>query len=137
MRDATTGRLIGIALLIWLLILLLAIANGVLRESVLVPRLGAVRGLAASGLLLTALIIGVTLVALPWLGRCGQRELLLVGAGWLLATLVFEVGFGLLRGQPLAAILAACDMRGGNLWLLVLATTALAPWLAGKLRGWF
>lgn len=129
--------LIGRAAVLWFVILLLAIANGVLRERVLIPRLGVSGGLVLSGVLLGALIVIVAFIGVGWLGRRDARALLLVGAGWLLATLVFKFGFGLARGKPLAEILAAWTFRDGNLWPLVLVVTALAPWLAGKLRGWF
>lgn len=55
------------ALLIWVGILVLAVANGVLRESVLTPLLGTPAALVLSGLLLSALIIGVAYFSLPWL----------------------------------------------------------------------
>ena len=59
-----------------------------------------------------------------------------MGLGWLALTLVFEFSFGLLRGRTLAELLAAYRFEGGNLWPVVLAVTALAPWLAARLRGW-
>ncbi len=140
--HATGGNVMGAtmfgkALLVWGVILLLAIANGGLRERLLVPWLGLNAGLVLSGLLLAALILGVAVVAVPWLGSRNPRELGWVGIGWLLATLVFEFGFGLLRGKPLGEILAAYTFRDGNLWPLVVLVTAAAPWLAGRIRGWF
>ena len=136
-EEATMGMtLIGRAAALWFVILLLAIANGVLRERVLIPRLGVSGGLVLSGVLLAAFIMTVAFIGVGWLGSRDARGLLLVGAAWLVATLLFEFGFGLARGKPLAEILAAYTFRDGNLWPLVLAVTALAPWLAGKLRGW-
>ncbi|MDX1610238.1 MAG: hypothetical protein R3225_08975 [Halofilum sp. (in: g-proteobacteria)] len=130
--------MIGIAaraFCVWFGILVLAVGNGLLREAVLVPALGGRPGLVASGLLLSGLILGVAWICLPWLRAGGNRQLLVVGLGWLGLTLVFEFAFGLLRGLPTEAILAAYTFRDGNLWPLVLAVTAAAPWLAAKLRG--
>ena len=124
------------ALLVWVLLLLLAIANGVLREAVLIPRLGTVAGQAFSGVLLSVLVLAVAYLALPWLRARGAGQLWGVGLGWLALTLVFEFSFGLLRGRTLAELLAAYRFEGGNLWPVVLAVTALAPWLAARLRGW-
>ena len=59
------------AVAIWVLILVLAMGNGLLRQTLLVPRLGAVAGLLASGLLLCALIWAMTWLLLPWLGVRG------------------------------------------------------------------
>ena len=123
------------ALSIWFAILLLAILNGLLREAVLVPLLGPVAGLVASGLLLSALILLVAYLTLPWLGVRGAGPLVAVGLGWLALTLVFEFCFGLWQGKPWSVILAAYTFEGGNLWPLVLAVTTVAPYIAGWLRG--
>jgi hypothetical protein len=122
------------SLAVWAGILVLAIANGIVREAVLTPVLGHTGGLIASGLILSGLILGVTYACLPWLDARGRRQLLVVGLLWLALTLVFEFSFGLLRGLALDEILAAYTFRGGNLWPLVLAVTAAAPWLAAWLR---
>ena len=117
------------ALAVWGLILLCAIANGVLREALLIPRLS-----ARPGLLLSGLILLLSWWLLPWIGLRGRRAQLLTGLGWLALTLGFEFSFGLLRGRTLDEILAAYRFEGGNLWPLVLLVTACAPWLVGWLR---
>ena len=124
------------ALVIWLAILMLAMANGFLREFVLMPRLGNPASLVLSGLLLSALILGVTYLSVPWLQPRGSAQYWLVGFGWLALTLVFEFSFGLGQGKSWSVMLEACSFKGGNLWPVVLAVTALAPYLAAKLRGW-
>ena len=125
------------ALAVWVVILVLAIGNGMLREAVLIPGLGGAPGLVFSGLLLSSLILVVAYLALPWLGVTSTRQLLLVGLGWLALTLTFEFSFGLLRGMHFEEILSAYTFKGGNIWPVVLMVTASAPWLAAKLRGWF
>lgn len=119
---------------LWLAILVLAVANGALREAVLIPKLGSAPGLILSGILLSGLVLGVAYLSLPWLHAQG-RELIFIGLGWLVATLIFEFSFGLLQGKPLSEILDAYTFNGGNIWPLVLLIVALAPWLAGTLRG--
>ncbi|MDR5892803.1 hypothetical protein QC820_08220 [Halomonas mongoliensis] len=123
------------SLMIWCGILVLAMANGVLREAVLVPLLGAPAALVLSGVLLSTLIIGVAYLSLPWLQIRRTGQLWLVGAGWLALTLVFEFSFGLWQGKSWPELLDAYTFEGGNLWLVVLAVTALAPRLAARLRG--
>lgn len=123
------------ALTLWCAILLLAIANGGLREAVLIPLLGEVAALLLSGILLAGLIVAVATLTLPWLGADTQAARVAIGLGWLVLTIVFEFGFGLMRGQGWAELLAAYRFEPrGNIWPLVLLATALAPWLAGKLR---
>jgi hypothetical protein len=119
---------------LWLAILVLAVANGIFREAVLIPKLGSAQGLILSGALLSALILLVAYLGLPWL-RARGSELIVIGLGWLAATLIFEFSFGLLRGKPLSEILAAYTFQDGNIWPVVLLVVAVAPWVAGKLRG--
>jgi len=89
------------ALVIWVGILVLAVANGVLRESVLVPEFGTSAALVLSGLLLSALIVGVAYFSLPWLNIGSPLVLCIVGVGWLVLTLAFEFSFGLWQGKSL------------------------------------
>ena len=123
------------ALALWAVILLLAVANGAFREAVLIPKLGSAPGLVLSGVLLAGLVLLVAYLGLPWLHAHGGRELVFVGLAWLIATLIFEFAFGLLLGRPLGEILSAYTFKGGNIWPLVLLIVAMAPWLAGKVRG--
>ena len=122
------------AFALWLIILVLAVANCAVREAVLIPHLGHAPGLVLSGVLLSALVLLVAYLGLPWL-RAQGLALIFVGLGWLLATLIFEFSLGLLQGKPLGEILAAYTFKGGNLWPLVLLVVAAAPWLAGRLHG--
>jgi hypothetical protein len=124
------------AFAIWAGILVLAVANGVLREAILIPKFGKTPGLALSGILLSVLILAVACVTLPWLDVHASSELLAIGLGWLLLTLVFEFSFGLLRGKPMTEILQAYTFKDGNIWPVVLLVTALSPWIAARLRNW-
>lgn len=122
------------ALIIWVGILFLAIANGMLREAVLMPRLGTPAALLLSGSLLAALIIAVAYLSLPWLQIRRPGQLWAVGLGWLALTLVFEFAFGLWQGKSWSVLLEAYSFRDGNIWPVVLAVTVLAPYIAARLR---
>lgn len=128
--------LIAKALAVWLLILLLAVTNGVLRESVLLPLLGLPTGMLISGLVLCVLILIVSYLALPWLAVRKRKQQWALGLFWLFLTLSFEFSFAALQGQSLVEMLAAYTFTDGNLWPVVLVVTALAPRLMAKLRGW-
>ena len=123
------------AFALWFLILALAIANGALREGVLLKSLERSTAFTVSGLLLITCILAVALVSIGWLGRLTLAQYALVGVFWLGLTLAFEFGFGLLRGQSLAALLDAYRFKDGNIWPIVLAVTAAAPLFAAYLRG--
>lgn len=129
------ARLALKAVLAWIAILVLAVLNGFLREAVLVPWLGTTAALVSSGLVLSALIIVVACVALPWLDPRRPMQLVAIGLGWLALTLVFELSFGLWQGKSWPVLLGAYAFEGGNIWPLVLLVTALAPWIAARLRG--
>ncbi|HSH48419.1 MAG TPA: hypothetical protein VK991_07535 [Halomonas sp.] len=122
--------------MIWFAILMLAIANGVLREFLLVPLLGGPTSLVLSGTLLSLLILCVAYLSLPWLTIHRPLQLWLVGFGWLAMTLVFEFSFGFWQGKSWSELLDAYTFKGGNIWIVVLAVTAFAPRLAARLRGW-
>jgi hypothetical protein len=124
------------ALMIWAAILVLAILNGALREAFLIPWLGTVPGLVLSGVLLSAIIIGITYVALPWLDARRVSQLLAVGLGWFALTLVFEFSLGVWQGKSWSVLLEAYTFKSGNIWPVVLLVTALAPYIAARLRGW-
>ncbi len=124
------------SLAVWVGILLLAVFNGALREAVLIPKFGTAAGLVLSGLFLSALIILVAYISLPWIGTRRPAELVAIGLGWLVATLVFEFSFGLWQGKSWNVMLDAYTFKGGNIWPVVLVVTALAPYLAAKIRGW-
>lgn len=121
--------------LIWLLFIPLAIANGALRDLVLTPSLGDTLGRAISSLTLSLLILGLTLFLVKRLGVDTRAGYLVVGAFWLILTILFEVSFFILvMGHPMDELLRDYDIFRGRLWLIVLAATFFAPLLASKIR---
>jgi hypothetical protein len=56
------------ALAIWVTIVVLAVANGAVRETVLIPNLDGAQSLILSGLILCGVIFVVAYLSLPWLG---------------------------------------------------------------------
>ena len=124
------------ALVLWFGILVLAAANGTLREKVLIPAFGNTAGLISSGVILSACIFSVALAAAPWYGPLTSNQWLLIGAFWLVLTLMFEFSFGrFIQHKNWAELLEAYTFKGGNIWPLVLVATSIAPWCAGKIRG--
>ncbi|MBX3302716.1 MAG: hypothetical protein KF693_10930 [Nitrospira sp.] len=127
--------LIAKALAIWLTILGLAVANGVLREQLLIPQLGKTPGLVLSGLLLSVVILVVTFFTLPWLRLNQLSQAIGVGLGWIVLTLAFEFSFDRFQGKSWPSILEAYTFKDGNIWPVVLLVTAAAPYVAARLRG--
>lgn len=124
------------AFILWLLILVLAVLNGLFREYVLLPASGSFLAFAVSGILLSVIIFSVAYVAVPWYGALSSARWLLIGLFWLFMTLVFEFGFGrFVQDKTWAELLDAYRFAGGNLWSLVLVIMVLSPWTAARLRG--
>lgn len=123
------------ALILWLLILGLAVANGGLREAVLLQALPRHVAFTLSGLLLIACVLGVTILFAPWLGRLSVAAYVYIGLLWLVLTLAFEVCFGMLvRGEGFFSLLEAYKFKDGNIWPLVLLAVTIAPLVGATLR---
>jgi uncharacterized membrane protein len=119
---------------VWCGFVLVAVINGAVRESVLTPRLGAVRGGQLSAMLLALIILLVTYFSIRWIAPRDSRDAWLVGFCWLLLVLLFEFGFGRAQGMSWSAMLEEYKFWTGKLWVLVLLATTTAPFLTGRLR---
>lgn len=116
------------ALLVWLAILVLAVANGALREALLTPRLGRSTGLLLSGILLSAVVLLVARISAGWLEADSATTSWWVGALWVGLTLVFEFSFGsLVQHKTGSEMLQQYLFRDGNLWPVVLVVILIAP----------
>ena len=123
--------LISKAIGIWLVVLFCAVVNGILREVFLTPTLGKPLAPLLSGLLLAAVVLVVSLLLVPRVGRLSTWQSLCVGALWLCLTLIFEFTFGrLVQHQSWKQLMEAYTFEDGNVWPLVLLATFIAPVLA-------
>ena len=123
------------ALVTWFTLLVVAIANGWFREILLIPRFGFQMGHIVSTIILAAGILIVTFLAVPWIRPDNDRSAIVIGLTWVVLTLLFEFGFGRLRGKSWTELLADYNLLRGRIWVLVLVVTAVAPWLTGRARG--
>jgi hypothetical protein len=119
---------------VWFLILLCAIINGAFREAVLIPNLGKPVALVVSGVLLSCIILMLAVWLAHWMRLDTRARCLSAGLLWVCLTLVFEFGFGAIRGRTLADLLEPYTFKGGNIWPIVLAVTFFAPLIAARLR---
>lgn len=144
-RDARIGGIVRAkmlevmlarAFLIWCVLLALAILNGALREAVMSPRAGDVAGHAISTGTLCVLILLVSWVAISWIRPLSARDVWTIGGLWLGLTVVFEFVAGhYLFGNPWSRLFQDYNVFRGRIWALVLMMTAVAPWLAARMRG--
>jgi hypothetical protein len=123
------------ALLVWVLLVGVAILNGLAREAALAPRLGAAVAHAVSSIILASLIALTAWVTIPWIAPGTIRRAWTVGVLWLALTIAFEFLAGHYAfGHPWPSLLADYDILRGRLWLIVVVTTLVAPAWAWRVR---
>lgn len=127
---------LGKVVAVWALLVVLAIGNGFIREKWLIAALGSSAAQPVSGLVLSLLILVLAWLTVPWFGNLSRPWYWLIGTIWLLFTVVFEFAFGyFIVGDSWRELLQAYDLTTGNLWVVVLVVTAVAPYLAAAARG--
>lgn len=122
------------SILIWLAIIPLAILNGGLRETFLIPLLGEKFAQPLSGIILCLFIFLLSFIFVPRLGKGAAQTYRQIGFLWVVLTLSFETSFGLAEGLSFGEILKAYDITTGNLWLIVVIFIGIAPRLIAKIK---
>ncbi len=119
----------------WVGLVILAILNGALREKIYGRFLSE---LSAHQL---STFIGLSLfAAYVWLltGVCriaSSGQALVIGAMWLVITIVFEFVFGhYVMSHPWSKLWRDYNLLQGRLWVLVLIWTAVAPYVFYRIR---
>ena len=118
---------------VWVVMAVLAVANGIFRETVVIPRTGEYPGHVLSTLLLVTLILLVSWLFFGWTSvEYTLAELLVIGGGWTLLTVGFEFLVGWAEGTPVSVTIGQYDVFAGQVWILVPITLFLAPLLFGR-----
>ena len=121
---------------IWLLLVAVAIGNGVFRDTVLARVSSPALALPLSGVMLALLILLIAFLSMPLVASRRARVYWSIGLLWVTLTLVFEFLFGhYAAGKPWNEIWQIFNVARGDLFLLVLVVSGLAPWLAAQARG--
>lgn len=117
---------------VWVLMALVAVINGVLRETVLIPRIGAYPGHVLSTAVLVVVILGITAVYFRRVSVEYRRlELLVIGALWMGLTVGFEFLVGYVENTPVAVTLGQYDVLAGQVWIAVPVTLLVSPLVFG------
>ncbi|MBN1677344.1 MAG: hypothetical protein JW880_02280 [Candidatus Thermoplasmatota archaeon] len=120
---------------LWTLLVVCAILNAILRQGVLIPSLGDAAGRALSSITLSAVILVVAYLFLSWSEiERSTGDLWLMGIIWATLTILFEFGFGhYVMGNSWDALLADYYVLKGRIWVLVLVTELVGPYLTSLL----
>jgi hypothetical protein len=115
-------------LLAWFAMLVIAIANGALRQATFAKWMSELRAHQLSTLIGSVLIgLFIWLVIRAWPPSSG-RQALFIGFVWLLLTVAFEFFMGLvLMHRPLSQVLQDYNLPAGRVWVLFLAWLTVAP----------
>lgn len=123
------------AFVAWIAILVLAFANGAVREVALVSPLGEGPAHAISSLTLSAAILILSWFTITWIRPTSTSHAWRIGVLWLALAVAFELLAGhYLFGDPWSRLWANYNLLRGRLWLLVLITTLVAPVIAARAR---
>lgn len=129
-----TAEILGKALAVWALMAVLAVANGIARQSLLVPALGEPVARPLSAVTMLAILFVLTWLFLTWAGRPAGGVLWAIGALWLVLTVIFESALGVfMRGMSAAEIVATYNPLAPTLWFFVIVGILVAPPVVGGL----
>ncbi|MFO0294921.1 MAG: hypothetical protein ACK51F_16415 [Rhodospirillales bacterium] len=109
--------------------------HGILRMTVVAPRLGATRAVRLAAFSGTALAFAICWVMVPPLGLAGDAAHLALGVWLAMFMAGYDIALGrfLLR-RPWPVVMRDFDPRGGNLLAFALAALACMPWVVCALR---
>ena len=124
----STARILAI----WLLLAVLMVLNGVMREIVLVPQVGA-SAAALSAIVGIGIILGATGLFFHRLAGAPTATLARTSVLLVVLTIAFEFVFGhWVDGKSWAELAGNYAIWNGRLWPVVLASLAVAPFLWGR-----
>ncbi|NLL01077.1 MAG: hypothetical protein GX271_10510 [Clostridiales bacterium] len=120
------------AVAIWVLIIPLAILNGIFRENVL-SKMGDF-SLPLSGIILCLCIFLVALLFVPKIKNCTRNDYIIFGVIWFVLTNLFDLALYIREGGGFGDLLKSYNFLTGNLWVLVVLTSLISPFLSAKIR---
>jgi hypothetical protein len=122
-------------MLAWIPMLVIAVANGALRQLTFARIMSEPRAHQLSTLIGSACIgVFIWFVIRTW-PPSSSRQALFIGLLWGLLTVAFESFMGLvLQHRPLPQVLHEYNLLAGRVWVLFLIWLFVAPWLFFRLR---
>ncbi len=113
--------------LAWMPMVLIGIANGILREILMTDRLGDEPAHQISTVTLFVFLGLYIWYMLPKAGIRSSRQSWIAGMIWLILTVLFEFGLGFFSGQPILELLNAYNIFEGRLWIIIPLWVGVAP----------
>lgn len=115
---------------VWLLMLMIAVMGGVVREKALAPRIGEQRASQVETIAIAGIFATLITSFVVW-NQLEPMPAIAIGVSWCALTIGFETFMGLvLLKQSWDVVLANYDLAAGKLWPIVLAVILVVPYLA-------
>ena len=122
--------------IIWFVIAILAVLNGIFRENILVTSIGQSMAVPVSGITLSIIVFIVTYISFPLFSKKNTMTYLFIGLQWVSMTLIFEFLFGhYVLGKSWSSILDVFDIMRGDLFIIVLFVSLISPLLVAQIKG--
>jgi len=122
-------------ILAWLPMIIVAIANGLLREKFLARRLNELQAhqmSTASMIVLLGIYIWILFKIWP---PISANQTIIVGLTWLLLTIIFEFLFGhYIAGHTWEKLLLDFNLFQGRVWIFVLVWISIAPYIMYQIQ---
>ena len=119
---------------VWLVMLLVSVANGAIRDLTYGPYMDSLLAHQLScvtGILLLGIVIGGFIWRYP---PASGRQAIAIGGFWLVLTVAFEfLFFHYVGDHPWSVLWENYDVLQGRLWVFVLLWVAFAPYLFYRL----
>jgi hypothetical protein len=122
------------ASLVWMLIMLAETGHGMVREVFIAPVIGGLRARQLGVLVGCIIIFVIAWLTTRWMAAGTRRQQILVGAFWVLLTVIFEFALGRATGTSWTRMLSDYDPTRGGFMLLGLTFMLVTPWLTRRLR---
>ena len=126
--------MIGRYLLVWLLLAVVGVANGILRQSTYgkhMSELAAHQISTVTGVFFTGLVVWLVMRFWPIESAANAW---IIGSAWLAMTIAFEFGFGhFVAGHSWSRLFADYNILEGRVWSLFLVWVAVMPYVLFRL----
>lgn len=121
--------------MLWFVIALFAIVNGIFRESILAPYLGETVALPVSGVILFIIIFTIMYLSIHIFGKNKYHTYLYIGIQLVTITLLFEFIFGhYVLKNSWSELLQVFNILEGNLFIIALLVSFTSPLLAANIK---
>ena len=118
--------------LLWFPIVLIAFANGALREMVYKKWVGELAAHQVSTIIMLLLFSLYAYFIFQRFPPESGRQALLIGLLWLVMTIAFEFGLGRMRGYSWPKLLNDYNIMKGRVWIFIPLWVMLAPYVFYK-----